>query len=228
MAEVKLLRLSLSPFSRRVEWALKIKGVEYELIEEDFRNKSTLLLESNPIHKKIPVLIHNGKPICESMVIIEYIDETFEGPPILPKDPYDRAIARFWAKFLDETCWPVMEKAMSGKGEESDKAKEECGELIKILENELKDKFFFVGDKFGFADIAANMITYWMEIVEEASGDVFITSEKFPIYCAWRDKYINSSQVKEHLPPRDPILAYFKDHFQTAAAASAPQKTPLT
>ncbi|MCD9640946.1 hypothetical protein HAX54_026704 [Datura stramonium] len=223
MAQVKLLGLSLSPFSRRVEWALKIKGVEYEFVEEDLDNKSPLLLELNPVYKKIPVLIHNGKPICESMVIVEYIDEIFEGPAILPKDPYDRAIARFWAKFCDEKCLPVMGKAMFGSGEESDKAKEECGELIKILENELKDKKFFVGDKFGFADIAANLIAYWMGIVEEASGNIFVTSEKFPIFCAWRDEYINCSQIKELLPPRDAILAHFKARFQAAAAASAPK-----
>ncbi|CAN4116001.1 unnamed protein product [Withania somnifera] len=219
MAEVKLLGVSLSPFSRRVEWALKIKGIEYEFVEEDLENKSPLLLESNPVHKKIPVLLHKGKPICESMIIVEYIDETFEGPSILPKDPYHRAIARFWAKFFDETCMPVLGKAMFGSGEESDKAKEECGRLIKILENELKDKKFFVGDKFGFADMAGNLMAYWMGIVEEASGNVFVTSEKFPIFCAWRDEYINCSPVKEYFPPRDAILAHFKARFQAAAAS---------
>ncbi|KAF3684697.1 putative glutathione S-transferase [Capsicum annuum] len=221
MAELKLLGVSLSPFSRRVEWALKIKGVEYEFVEEELQNKSPLLLESNPIHKKIPVLIHNGKPICESMIIVEYIDETFEGPFILPKDPYDRAIARFWAKFFDEKCMPVMGKALFGSGEESDKAKEELGELIKILENELKDKKFFVGDKFGFADMAGNLMAYWMAIVEEASGNVFVTSEKFPIFCAWRDEYANCSPIKEHFPPREALLAHFNARFQAAAAASA-------
>ncbi|PHT37604.1 putative glutathione S-transferase [Capsicum baccatum] len=101
MTEVKLLGVGGSSYSRRVEWALKVKGVKYEFIEEDLQNKSPLLLESNPVLKKIPVLIHNGKPICESMIILEYIDKAFEDPSILPKYPYVSAIARFWAKFLD-------------------------------------------------------------------------------------------------------------------------------
>ncbi|PHU06687.1 putative glutathione S-transferase [Capsicum chinense] len=104
MAQVKLLGFWYSPFTHRVEWALKMKGVEYEYIEEDRHNKSSLLLESNPIHKKTPVLIHNGKPICESM----FIDGTFKGPSILPKDPYDRALAHFWAKFLEDLLYILL------------------------------------------------------------------------------------------------------------------------
>ncbi|KAK4342828.1 hypothetical protein RND71_038644 [Anisodus tanguticus] len=216
MAEVKLLGLWYSPFCHRVEWALKIKGVEYEFIEEDLQNKSPLLLESNPVHKKIPVLIHNGKPICESMVIVEYIDETFEGPSILPKHPYDRAIARFWVKFFEDKGSAVGRSFFH----ESDKAKEELCEMLKILDNELKDKKFFVGDKFGFADIAANFLGLWMGVLEEATGVFLVPREKFPNFCAWRDEYINCSQNKEYLPSRNELLAYFKGRFQAATASS--------
>ncbi|CAI0556912.1 unnamed protein product [Linum tenue] len=58
--EIKLLRLWASPFCQRVELALKLKGLQYQLIDEDIWNKSELLLQSNPVHKKVPVLFHNA------------------------------------------------------------------------------------------------------------------------------------------------------------------------
>ena len=57
-----------------------------------------------PVHRKVPVLIHNGRPICESLIIVHDVDEVLAGTTamaILPADPYDRAIARFWGAYID-------------------------------------------------------------------------------------------------------------------------------
>lgn len=105
MGELKLHGAWASPFNTRVVWALKLKGVNYEYVEEDLFNKSPQLLQYNPVYKRIPVLVHGGKPICESLVIIEYIDEIWPHNPLFPSDPYDRALTRFWLKYAeDKVC----------------------------------------------------------------------------------------------------------------------------
>jgi glutathione S-transferase len=101
--EVVLLDFWPSMFGMRVRVALAEKGIKYESKEDDLWNKSDLLLKMNPVHKKIPVLIHNGKPVCESLIIVQYIDEVWnDKSPLLPSDPYRRAHAKFWADFVDQ------------------------------------------------------------------------------------------------------------------------------
>lgn len=100
--KVILLDFWPSAFGMRVRIALAEKGVEYEYKEEDLRNKSELLLKMNPVHKKIPVLVHNDRPVCESLIMVQYIDEVWSNNALLPSDPYQRAQARFWADFIDK------------------------------------------------------------------------------------------------------------------------------
>ncbi|KAH7514529.1 hypothetical protein FEM48_Zijuj11G0099100 [Ziziphus jujuba var. spinosa] len=239
--EVKLFGVWGSPFSRRVEIALKLKGVDYEYVEEDLSNKSPLLLKYNPVHKKVPAFVHNGKAIAESQVILEYIDETWKNSPILPKDPYGRAQARFWASFIDEKsmgvtlqptilenvdvkgivahqCLPALWKA-SWPCEDHEKVKDEAREHLKTLENELKDKKFFGGETVGLVDIVANFIAYWLPRIQKATGAELLTEEKYPKLYQWGHEFENHGVVKEKLPPSDKLIAFFKDRFESVSTS---------
>ncbi len=95
-SDVKLLGAWTSPYVMRAQIVLNIKSVNHEFLEQIFGSKSQLLHQSNPVHKKIVVLIHADKPICESLVIVQYIDEVWTSDPsILPS-------SRFWAAYLDD------------------------------------------------------------------------------------------------------------------------------
>ncbi|KAJ4981894.1 hypothetical protein NE237_032731 [Protea cynaroides] len=139
--EVVLLDFWPSPYGMRVKIALAEKGVEYQYRDENLQDKSPLLLQMNPINKKIPVLIHNGKPISESLIIVQYIDETWKDvkAPLLPSDPYQRAHARFWADFVDNKIYSCVRGILrsSSKGEELEKNNKEFIEGLKMLEGEL-------------------------------------------------------------------------------------------
>lgn len=215
---VKLLGVWASPFSKRVEIALKLKGVEYKFFKEDLANKSDALLNYNPVQKKIPVLVHCGKPISESLIIVEYIDETWKDSPILPDDPYDRATARFWAKFIDDKLIPALFKACWSKVEQDrEKSEAELLECMSFLEKELKDKFFG-GETIGLVDIAALFLAYWLPLLQEAGGRKVLTSEKFPKLVAWGEDFASHPVIKETLPPRDRLTTFFKARVQAAVA----------
>ncbi|EEF41892.1 glutathione s-transferase, putative [Ricinus communis] len=169
-AAVKLFGTWSSRFSRRVEIALKLKGIEYEYIEEDLSNKSDLLLKYNPVHKKI---MHTA---------------------------YKAGIA---------------------KGEELEKLHQEIYQNLSLLENELKGKEFFGGEKIGYLDIAAFMITYWFQVYCQGLLQTeFITEQKFPALHKWIAKLSEIEVVRECLPPKDKHVSYLKARFEARKSPS--------
>ncbi|KAK4738302.1 hypothetical protein R3W88_001999 [Solanum pinnatisectum] len=218
MGDVKVHGIFAGPFNKRVELALKLKGVKYEYIEEDRSNKSDELVKYNSIYKQVPVLVHNGKPICESLIILEYIDDTWESNtiPLLPKHPYQRSMARFLAKLIDEKLMGAMYKVCYGKGEEKEKGCDETFEVLRYLENELQNKKFFGGDNIGFIDIVASYIALWFGAIQEAIGMELLTKQKFPKLSKWIDEFLSSRIVKENLPTREVLVPLYKAQFEAA------------
>ncbi|XP_061975168.1 probable glutathione S-transferase [Populus nigra] len=223
MAErVKLLGALPSPFVYRVIWALKLKAIPYEFIEEDLTNKSPLLLKYNPVHKQMPVLLHGDKPVCESMIIVEYIDEMWPQNPFLPNDPYERALARFWVKFAEDKGTSVRRMFLA-KGEELEKTRKETLEMLQnVEEHGLGEKKFFGGDSIGIADIAFGSVIYWLELIEEVVGEgVIFEAHKFPRLHAWIQNFKQAPIIKENLPDRGWSVTFFKRRREAILAASA-------
>ncbi|KAK3130293.1 hypothetical protein QOZ80_6BG0491440 [Eleusine coracana subsp. coracana] len=213
MAEksVKVLGMWASPMAIRVEWALRLKGVEYEYVDEDLGNKSEALLRYNPVTKKIPVLVDDGKPIAESTIIVEYIDETWkDGYPLMPADPYERAQARFWARFAEDKCNAALYPIFVTTGEAQRKVVHEAQQCLKTLETALKGKKFFGGDNVGYLDIIVGWFAHWLPLIEEVSGASVVTDEELPLMKAWFDRFLAVDVIKAALPDRDRLLALNK------------------
>eukprot|EP01018_Ginkgo_biloba_P030705 Gb_36785 [translate_table: standard] len=222
--QVKVLNAGLSAFGVRVLIGLEEKGVKYEYQEENLGNKSQLLLEMNPIHKKIPVLIHNGKPVAESLIILHYIDEAWPSSDasFLPSKPYDRAIARFWADFVDKKFYDIGTRILRSKGEAQEEAKRDLMENLGIMEGALKEvsggKPYFGGETFGFIDIAFIPFPSWF-LTYETVGDFKISlDEKFPRLGAWIKKCMERKSVSKILPQPEKVLSFgleFRKKFVT-------------
>ncbi|KAL8161376.1 hypothetical protein V2J09_012865 [Rumex salicifolius] len=198
--EVVLMDYWPSMFGMRARIALAEKGVDYDYQEQNPHQKTDVLLKMNPVHKKIPVLVHNGKPVCESLIIVEYIDEVWaDRAPLLPSDPYRRAQARFWADYIDKKMNELRRRLYTAKGEEQEKAKEEFIDALKVLEEHaLGDKPFFGGDEFGFADVALIPFYSWFYTYEVEAN--FKVEDTCPMIIAWAKRCMERDSVASSLP----------------------------
>nr|AAF22647.1 glutathione S-transferase/peroxidase [Solanum lycopersicum] len=207
--EVILLDFWPSMFGMRLRIALAEKEIKYEYRDEDLRNKSPLLLQMNPIHKKIPVLIHNGKPICESIIGVEYIDEVWKDKaPFLPSDPYERAQARFWADYIDKKLYDSGRKLWTTKGGEQETAKKDFIECLKVLEGALGEKPYFGGGNFGCVDIALIGYYSWF-YAYESYANISVEAE-CPKFVAWAKNCMLRDSVAKSLPDQHKVCEFVK------------------
>ncbi|KAK9707296.1 hypothetical protein RND81_07G187600 [Saponaria officinalis] len=214
--EVKVIGAWFSPFVMRPIIALHLKFVDYDFIEDTLDPKTELLLESNPVHKKIPVLLHNGKPVCESNVIVQYIDEAFSsGSSILPSDPYVRAIHCFWAAYIDDKWFQSM---MAAKWAETPEAKATALKQLKegliLLEEAFvklsNGKPYFGGDNIGYVDIVFGSYIGLIRTSEKLNKAKLLDESDTPSLVTWADKFCAHEAVKDVMPDTDKLAEFAK------------------
>ncbi|MGX9356150.1 FtsZ-binding protein FzlA [Roseobacteraceae bacterium S113] len=120
----KLYHVPLSPFCRKVRLVLAEKKIEVELAEERYWEQDPDFLRRNPA-AKVPVLKMDGRTMAESAAIIEWIEETYPEPPLMPKSAdarYEvrRLVGWFDDKFHSEVTsklvYERVNKKITGEG----------------------------------------------------------------------------------------------------------------
>ena len=163
---MKIIGSFVSPYVRKVLVCMEIKDLDYEVDpitpffgNDEFRRLSPLC--------RIPVLIDGDVVLTDSTVIAEYLDEAFPEPPLMPKDPKERARARWLEEFADTRLgdvfiWGLFYPKMVHPrvwGEPGDQQRidrsldKEIPEALDYLEGQLPEGGYLFGD-IGLADIS--------------------------------------------------------------------------
>ncbi|XP_010937141.3 glutathione S-transferase U10 [Elaeis guineensis] len=226
--EVKLYGHWSSPYSVMVQYALKLKGVVYEYVEEDLQNKSESLLELNPVYKKVPVLVVDGKPIAESLVILEFIEEMWKEPPfLLPEDPYKKAKVRFWADFFYQKLVPAFYAIMRSEGEAQERTTKEFTEHLTTLENGIQKDLpsegpFINGEKPGLLDVIVGSASGAFRVVADLVGMEPLEREKVPLLHSSVASFLDLEVTKDIVVPHEKVINRVRA-MREKALASAPK-----
>ncbi|KAK1423918.1 hypothetical protein QVD17_19229 [Tagetes erecta] len=214
--EIKLIGTPASPFVNRVQFALNLKSLNYEYIVENLGQKSELLITSNPVHKKVPVLLHADKPpICESQVIVEYLDEIHPDLfQLLPSAPLDRATCRFWATYIDSKFFPLYEELRQTMNKEGQEAiKEEMITATQLLEEAFikssNGKVYFGGDKIGYLDVVLGCFINWTKHVDELYDFKTFDECRTPQLTKWANNISSHEALKSVAPAKETLTNFF-------------------
>ena len=156
-------------YSHRVRMVLAEKGVTVEIIDVDPGNKPEDLAEINP-YNSLPTLLDRDLVLYEANVIMEYLDERFPHPPLLPVYPVQRALSRLWITRVEREWSGRMDILMAGKGRETvlSKARKELRESIISIAPIFAEKPFFMNEDFTLVDCCVAPILWRLKEVDIA------------------------------------------------------------
>lgn len=139
-------------YSHRVRIVLAEKGVTVDLIDVDPADIPEEVSELTP-YNTLPALLDRDLVLYESKVMMEYLDERFPHPPLLPVYPVARAQSRLWMYRIEKDWSPLVDTIVSSKNKETvAKATKELKDGLLTVAPIFSEKPFFMSDEFTLVD----------------------------------------------------------------------------
>ena len=140
-------------YCHRVRIVLAEKGISSEMIESSKDNIDPEILELSP-YATLPVLVDRDVCLFDSVTLMEYLDERFPHPPLLPVYPVLRANIRLYIKRIELDWGSRFDQLADGnlKEAQAKKVRQELKSLVVSSCALLKEKPFFMNDEFSLVD----------------------------------------------------------------------------
>jgi len=169
---MNLFSSATCPQSHRVRVVLAEKGIAVEITDVDSNEKPEDLLDLNP-YNSVPTLVDRELVLYDPRAIMEYLDERFPHPPLMPVDPVSRARTRL-ALYRIEQDWYSLVPALESKGEKtSSKARKQLRDSLTSSAEVFAAKPFFLSDEFSLVDASVipilwRLMRYRIELPRQA------------------------------------------------------------
>jgi len=169
-----LYSIPTCPHSHRVRIVLVEKDISVEIVDVDPDDKPEDLIHINP-YNSVPTLVDRDLVLYDSRVIVEYLDERFPHPPLMPVDPVSRARSRL-ALFRIENDWYSLLQAIQGRdAKKADAARTTLRDSLVASAEVFAAKPFFLSDEFTLVDASIAPILwrlkhYGIELPREAAA----------------------------------------------------------
>ncbi len=137
--------------SHQVRIVLAEKGVNVEILQAKQNEPNADLLAINP-YGTIPTLIDRELVLYEPRIIMEYLDERFPHPPLLPVYPVARAETRKMMHRIEQDWYSLMNRILHNK--DAEEARTNLRESLTSLDPVFADKHYFLSDEFSLLDCA--------------------------------------------------------------------------
>lgn len=140
-------------YSHRVRIVLAEKGINVDIVSVDPDDLPEDLIDLNP-YNSVPTLVDRELVLYGSQVIMEYLDERFPHPPLMPVDPVSRATNRLMLQRIEQDLYTQFDIVEGGSEKASAKAKKELRDNLIMASPIFEQKPYFLSDEFSLVDCA--------------------------------------------------------------------------